>query len=144
MSFLALKRLLASRYVVVQLEASAESDCFSSQTTQSILEILRTSRPDGNFTPADKLRLVLVFYLSSPDNAISKDDVVELEKELKSSGADVSAFDYVRKTREITRMTLSSTLGGTSTPVGGAAGQGAQLFTGFSVFGNKVCLLLLN
>jgi hypothetical protein len=84
-----------------------------------------------------------VFYLSSPDNAISKDDITELEQELKSAGADVAAFDYVRRTREISKMTLSNTLGGTSTPVVGAGGQGGQLFTGFSVFGNKVCYLHL-
>ncbi|KAJ3789941.1 Sly1 vesicle trafficking sec1-like protein [Lentinula aff. detonsa] len=117
-------------------ELFSTEEAIGKQTTQTILEILRSSRPDGNFTPLDKLRLVLVFYLSSPD--LSKDDVAELEKELKSAGADVAAFDYVRRTREISKMTVSSTLGGTSTPVGGASGQGGQLFTGFSVFGNKL------
>ena len=109
------------------------------QTVASILEILRAPRPDGTFTPLDKLRLVLVFYLSSPDNAISKDDIAELEKELKSAGADVSAFDYVRRTREISRMTISaSASGGNMTPVQG--GQGGELFKGFSALGNRVCV----
>ncbi|KAJ3814409.1 Sec1-like protein [Lentinula aff. lateritia] len=117
-------------------ELFSTEEAIGKQTTQTILEILRSSRPDGNFTPLDKLRLVLVFYLSSPD--ISKDDVAELEKELKSAGAEVAAFDYVRRTREISKMAVSNTLGGTSTPVAGAVGQGAQLFTGFSVFGNKL------
>lgn len=81
---------------------------------------------------------MLVFYLSQPDSAVSKNDIEELEKELKSAGADVSAFDYVRRTREISRMTLSAAAtGGTSTPVQG--GQGGELFKGFSVFGNRVC-----
>ncbi|KAJ3988475.1 Sec1-like protein [Lentinula detonsa] len=117
-------------------ELFSTEEAIGKQTTQTILEILRSSRPDGNFTPLDKLRLVLVFYLSSPD--LNKDDVAELEKELKSAGADVAAFDYVRRTREISKMTVSSTLGGTATPVGGASGQGGQLFTGFTVFGNKL------
>ncbi|KAH7881077.1 SLY1 protein [Lentinula edodes] len=117
-------------------ELFSTEEAIGKQTTQTILEILRSSRTDGNFTPLDKLRLVLVFYLSSPD--ISKDDVAELEKELKSAGAEVAAFDYVRRTREISKMAVSNTLGGTSTPVAGAVGQGAQLFTGFSVFGNKL------
>ncbi|KAJ3895116.1 Sec1-like protein [Lentinula edodes] len=117
-------------------ELFSTEEAIGKQTTQTILEILRSSRPDGNFTPLDKLRLVLVFYLSSPD--ISKDDVAELEKELKLAGAEVAAFDYVRRTREISKMAVSNTLGGTSTPVAGAVGQGAQLFTGFSVFGNKL------
>lgn len=110
------------------------------QTVASILETLRASRPDGNFTSTDKLRLVLVFYLSSPDNAISSADIQELEKELKNSGADVSAFEYVRRTREISRMTLSSASVGTNTPVAG--GQGGELFKGFSALGNRVCISL--
>lgn len=89
----------------------------------------------------DKLRLVLVFYLSAPDNTITKDDVTELEKELKTAGADVSAFDYVRRTREISRMTSSISSGatGTSTPsLGSVANQGGELFKGFSALGNRV------
>jgi len=115
------------------------------KTTTSILELLRTSRPDGSFTPQDKLRLVIVFYLSASDHTISKDDIIELEKELKSSGADVAVFEYVRRTREISRM-MSGQFGantGTSTPgLGGVAGQGGELLKGFSAFvGNKVTCL---
>lgn len=83
---------------------------------------------------------MLVFYLSSPDNALSKDDISELEKELTTAGADLSAFQYVRKIRDISRMTVSSTLGGTSTPNAGAGNQGTELFRGFSALGNKVCV----
>ena len=89
-------------------------------------------------TPADKLRLVLVFYLSSPDNAISKEDIAELEKELKAAGADTAAFEYVRRTREISRMTVpSAAVGGTSTPVLGGT-PGGELFKGFSALGNRL------
>lgn len=111
----------------------------SLQTVATILEILRAPRSEGNFTPLDKLRLVLVFYLSSPDNVISRDDINELEKELKVAGADIAAFEYVRRTREITRMTTSSSAAGTghSTPNMGA-GQGGELFKGFSALGNRV------
>ena len=42
--------------------------------------------------PKDKLRLVLVFYLSVPDTVITKEDTTELENELKA-GADV-ALDW--------------------------------------------------
>lgn len=108
------------------------------QTTSSILEFLRASRSDGELTALDKLRLVLVFFLSVPDNVITKDDVTELEKELKSAGADVSAFEYVRRTREISRMTSSISVTGTSTPSLGVAGQGGELFKGFSALGNRV------
>ncbi|KAJ8084604.1 Vesicle trafficking between the ER and Golgi [Marasmius tenuissimus] len=121
-------------------ELFSTEEAINKQTLATILEALRSKRPDGDFTAEDKLRLVLVFYLSSPDNALSKEDIAELEKELKSAGADVAAFDYVRKTREISRMTLSIATGGTNTPLGGGASQGAggELFKGFSVFGNKL------
>ena len=82
-----------------------------------------------------------MFYLSSPDNAISKDDIAELEKELKSAGADLAAFDYVRRTREISRMTMSTALG-SATPVGGSTSQGGELFKGFSALGNRACVLV--
>lgn len=84
---------------------------------------------------------MLVFYLSSPDNAISKDDVAELEKELKSAGADVAAFEYVRRTREISRMTVSGAMAGSATPTLGGA-TGGELFKGFSALGNRVSLLM--
>ncbi|PPQ64299.1 hypothetical protein CVT26_002182 [Gymnopilus dilepis] len=122
-------------------ELFSTEEAISKQTTASILEFLRAPRPDGELTATDKLRLVLVFYLSAPDNAISKDDVAELEKELKSAGADMAAFEYVRRTREISRMTSSLSGGntGTATPVlGSVANQGGELFKGFSALGNRL------
>lgn len=106
------------------------------------MEALRAPRVDGAFTSVDKLRLVLVFYLSSPDNAITKEDINELEKELKAAGADIAAFDYVRRTREISRMTMPSSTAGTghATPNLGT-GQGGELFKGFSALGNRVRLI---
>ncbi|EEB93973.1 hypothetical protein MPER_07299, partial [Moniliophthora perniciosa FA553] len=116
-------------------------EAINKQTVATILETLRSKREDGEFTPQDKLRLVLMFYLSSPDNALSKEDIAELEKELKSAGVDTSAFDYVRRTREISRMSLSVAGGtGSSTPLAWSVSQGGELFKGFSVFGNKACL----
>lgn len=123
-------------------ELFSTEEAISKQTVTSVLETLRASRPDGNFTAVDKLRLVLVFYLSAPDTLITKDDVAELEKELRSSGADVAAFEYVRRTREISRMMQGGSFGGTgsSTPnPNSVAAQGGELFKGFSILGNRVC-----
>ncbi|KAF8899134.1 Sly1 vesicle trafficking sec1-like protein [Infundibulicybe gibba] len=120
-------------------ELFSTEEAINKQTINSILETLRAPRPDGAFTPADKLRLVLVFYLSSPDNALTKEDISELEKELKAAGADVGAFEYVRRTREISRMTMSGAGSGTGTAtpnLGG--GQGGELFKGFSALGNRL------
>ncbi|KAG2159609.1 Sec1-like protein [Suillus bovinus] len=117
-------------------ELFSTEEAINKQTVASILEMLRSHRSGGTLTPEDKLRLVLVFYLSSPDNAISKDDIVELEKELKNAGANTESFEYVRRTREISRMTVPTAVGGASTPVLGA-GQG-ELFRGFTAFGNRL------
>ena len=70
--------------------------------------------------------------------AISKDDIAELEKELKAAGADVAAFEYVRRTREISKMMAPSALGGSSTPIPGTSTPGGELFKGFSALGNRV------
>jgi hypothetical protein len=60
-----------------------------------ILEVLRGKPDTGTPSPEDKLRLVLIYFLSVPQ--ISKDDLAELEKELKASGADTLVLDYVKK-----------------------------------------------
>ncbi|KAK7680546.1 hypothetical protein QCA50_016327 [Cerrena zonata] len=118
-------------------ELFSMEEAMSKQTVQTILETLRNPKPDVNPTAADKLRLVLVFYLSVPDNAITKDDILELEKELSAAGADVSAFEYVRRTREISRMTVPSGIDRSATPVLGGT-PGGELFKGFSALGNRL------
>ena len=111
----------------------------SEQTVQTILEFLRSPKTEGKPTAEDKLRLVIVFFLSSPGNTLSKDDIAELEKELKAAGANTAAFDYVRRVQDVLKMTLASTQGGTSTPMAGGQ-QGGVLFRGFSALGNKASI----
>ena len=78
-------------------ELFSTEEAIGKQTAQAILEFLRHPKGGANPTPTDKLRLVLVWYLSAPDSAITKEDVAELEKELKAAGADIAAFEYVRQ-----------------------------------------------
>jgi hypothetical protein len=118
-------------------ELFSTEEAINKQTVATVLEYLRTPKGEGKPTTVDKLRLVLVFYLSSQDNAIPKDDVAELETELKKQGADVAAFEYVRRLREISRMIVPSM--GSTTPVPGMpGGGGGELFKGFSSLGNRV------
>ncbi|TBU63829.1 Sec1-like protein [Dichomitus squalens] len=119
-------------------ELFSTEEAIGKQTAQAILEALRHPKNGATPTPTDKLRLVLVWYLSAPDSAITKEDVAELEKELKAAGADVAAFDYVRRTREISKMMAPSALGGASTPVPGNTTPGGELFKGFSALGNRL------
>lgn len=72
-----------------------------------------------------------------PDNALSKDDVAELEKEIKAASVDTAAFEYVRRTREISRMSVAAASTGTATPDVGRP-QAGELFKGFSALSNRV------
>jgi Sec1 family len=124
-------------------ELFSTEEAINKQTAATVLEYLRSPKGEGKPTAVDKLRLVLVFYLSSPDNAISRDDVNELETELKKQDADIAAFEYVRRLREISRMIVPSV--GSSTPVPGipgGGGGGGELFKGFSSLGNRVRVFL--
>lgn len=71
------------------------------QNKQTILNTLNglTDDPETQAkpTPEDQLRLVIIYYLTVPDNAISKEDFNELAGVLKAAGADVQALDYVKK-----------------------------------------------
>ena len=124
-------------------ELFSTEEAINKQTVATILKYLRSPEGEGKPTPVDKLRLVIVFYLSSQDNAVSKDDVAELEAELKKQGADIAAFEYVRRLREISRMIVPSA--GAATPIpgtlggaGSGGGGGGELFKGFSSLGNRV------
>jgi len=123
-------------------ELFSTEEAINKQTVATVLEYLRSPKGEGKPTAVDKLRLVLVFYLSSQDNAISRDDATELETEMKKHGADIAAFEYVRRLREISRMIVPSV--GSSTPMpgmpggGGGGGGGGELFKGFSSLGNRL------
>ncbi|KAJ7285651.1 Sly1 vesicle trafficking sec1-like protein [Mycena rebaudengoi] len=112
-------------------------EAIGKQNMQTILATLRGDAPA--LSPEDKLRLVLVFYLSrGNDNALSKDEVNELEKELKSAGTSVGAFEYVRKMREVERMGMGSFSVATGPGTPSTNDAGAELFKGFSVLGNRL------
>jgi len=114
----------------------------SKQTAATILETLRsysntpaskesTDSPAAP-TPADKVRLVIIFYLSASDGAVSKDDLAEIESELKKAGCDLKPLEYVKRVREISRMTNLA-----AAPVA-VQSQGGELLRGFSSLGNRL------
>ncbi|KAF7322812.1 Sly1 vesicle trafficking sec1-like protein [Mycena chlorophos] len=113
-------------------------EAIGKQTTQTVLTTLRGDSPA--LSPEDKLRFVLVFYLSrGADNSLSKDDISELEKELKSAGVGVGAFEYVRKLREVERMGMGSfsVSTGPGTPSGNES-TGGELFNRFNILQNRL------
>lgn len=64
------------------------------QTKAAVLEALKDKSKNN---AEDKVRLLIVFYLSHPDNAIPKEDIAEYENTLKDSGTDISPWQYVKK-----------------------------------------------
>ncbi|GHJ83917.1 hypothetical protein NliqN6_0319 [Naganishia liquefaciens] len=84
-------------------------------------------------TPEDQLRLVIIYYLSVPDNAISKDDMTQLTNMLKEAGANVAALEYVKRVREVMRMTMLA-----SAPALPTQQAGGEWTKGFGVLGNRI------
>jgi len=82
-------------------------------------------------TPDDQIRLVIIYYLSLVDHAMSKEDLADLTGLLKQVGADVAALEYVKKVREVTRMTMMAQ------PVAPAP-QGGEWTRGFGALGSRV------
>ncbi|KAJ9476839.1 Protein SLY1 [Pseudozyma hubeiensis] len=101
-------------------------EAIARQKKETILETVKdASLHDVN----DKLRLFIIYYLSAPDSALSKGDVEEFERVLKDQGADLAALNYVKKVRELTRMTMLASAPAQAAPVEGAGFRG---FSGLS------------
>ena len=75
------------------------------QTKQQILELLND--PDKGKEPLDKLRLFIIWFLST-EQEVSRADMDRFEEALKSVGVDILPLTYIRRVREITRMTMIS------------------------------------
>ncbi|RIB08620.1 snare binding protein Sly1 [Gigaspora rosea] len=101
-------------------------------TRQNKTAVLDAIRDPEKKSPEDKLRFFIIYYLSVDE--ITKEDMVEYEAALRTAKCDLSALNYVKKVREITRMTMMSA------PVTQSSGfsQSSQLFQGFSSIGNKL------
>lgn len=112
-------------------------EAITKQTKAAILSALNgmTDDPDtvAHPTPEDQLRLVIIYFLSVPDHAISKEDLNELTEVLRKANADVAALDYVKRVREVTRMTMLA-----SAPAAPPPSQGGEWTRGFGVLGNRI------
>ena len=75
------------------------------QTKQSILELL--SDEEKGKEPLDKLRIFIIWFLST-EQEVSRTDMERFEEALKKTGVDTLPLTYIRRVREITRMTMIS------------------------------------
>ncbi|KAI4226310.1 MAG: hypothetical protein L6R36_003254 [Xanthoria steineri] len=100
--------------------------------TKGMMNELLNDDAKGN-QPLDKLRLFIIWFLST-EQEVSRSDMERFEEALVKAGADTTALAYIKKVREVTRMTMM-----TSAPTQPAQqSTGGELFRGFSSISNRL------
>jgi hypothetical protein len=102
------------------------------QTKVQILELLNDS--DKGKEPLDKLRIFIIWFLST-EQELSRVDVEQFEESLKKSGVDTSPITYIRRVRELTRMTMISSAPAQQPQQASAS---TELFRGFSSISSRL------
>lgn len=101
------------------------------QTKAQILELLDDA--DKGNQPRDKLRLFIIWFLST-EQEVSRADMERFEESLRKAGVDTLPLTYIRRVREITRMTMIS-----SAPTQPAqTSASTDLFRGFSSISSRL------
>ncbi|RDW67358.1 syntaxin-binding protein [Aspergillus mulundensis] len=100
------------------------------QSKAQILELIND--PNKGANPTDKLRIFLIWFLST-ETELSRADITQFEEALTRTGVqDVTPIAYVKQVRELTRMTMMTTA--TAAP----QQQSSDLFRGFSSLSNRL------
>ncbi|GAA5805225.1 hypothetical protein HPULCUR_010739 [Helicostylum pulchrum] len=102
-------------------------------TRQNKTTLLETIRDEEKKNPEDKMRLFLIYYLSTVEE-ISKEDMEAYENALSEAGCDVEPLHYIKSVRALMRMT--SMISSPPQPQTGFSQN--DLFRGFSSIGNKL------
>ncbi|KAH9836874.1 protein sly1-like [Teratosphaeria destructans] len=102
------------------------------QTKAQILELLKAD--DKGNEPLDKLRLFIIWFLSTEQD-VSRAEMERFEEALKVSGIDVAPLTYIRRVREITRMTMISSA---PTQPQQQTSASNDLFRGFSSLSSRL------
>jgi hypothetical protein len=98
------------------------------QSKSQIMELINDPAKGSN--PTDKLRLFLIWFLST-ETDLSRADLSQFEEALTRAGVeDISPLTYVRQVRELTRMTMMTTAAPQQ--------QSSDLFRGFSSLSNRL------
>lgn len=101
------------------------------QTKSQMLDLLNDS--DKGKEPLDKLRLFIIWFLST-EQEVSRSEMERFEEALKKTGVDTLPVTYIRKVREITRMTMISSAP-TQPPQSSASND---LFRGFTSISSRL------
>ncbi|RFU30956.1 hypothetical protein B7463_g5380, partial [Scytalidium lignicola] len=102
------------------------------QNKTQILELLNDNEKGNN--PADKLRLFIIWFLSTEQD-VTRTDMEKFEEALTGAGANATSLAYVKQVRATTRMTMM-----TSTPATTSqqSSTSTELFRGFSSISNRL------
>ncbi|KAI9766577.1 MAG: Vesicle trafficking between the ER and Golgi [Candelina submexicana] len=103
-------------------------------TKQSKAQILDLLKDEGKGKePLDKLRLFIIWFLST-EQEVSRAEMERFEEALRTAGADTTALVYVKRVREITRMTMMTSAPTQPPP----SSTSTELFRGFSSISNRL------
>ncbi|EME82653.1 uncharacterized protein MYCFIDRAFT_80285 [Pseudocercospora fijiensis CIRAD86] len=102
------------------------------QTKVQMLELLNGS--DKGNQPLDKLRIFIIWFLST-EVELSRADMEQFEEALKKNNVDIMPLAYIRRVREITRITMISSAP-TQQPQQSSASN--DLFRGFSSISSRL------
>ena len=108
-------------------------ETITKQSKTQILDLL--ADPDKGKEPLDKLRLFIIWYLST-EAEISRADMDRFEDALTKAGTDTTALVYVKRVREITRMTMMTST--TTGPATQSSSGGNDIFRGFSSLSSRL------
>ncbi|GAA6021873.1 hypothetical protein JCM10207_004526 [Rhodosporidiobolus poonsookiae] len=102
-------------------------------------DLLEALRDPTHSNPEDKLRLLLCYYFSmiaaGNDKALGRDDLMEYERALQESGAEMGAWEFAKRLRDVMRM---SNLGATPAQPSAMQAAGRDLMGGFSSISNRL------
>lgn len=100
------------------------------QTKAQILELINDTTKGTD--PSDKLRLFIIWFLTT-ETELNRAEMTSFEEALQQAGnQDTASIAYVKRVREITRMTMM-----TSSTVSPQQ-QSSDLFKGFSSLSNRL------
>ncbi|ORX55144.1 Sec1-like protein [Hesseltinella vesiculosa] len=104
-------------------------------TRQNKSLLLETFNDPEKTNPEDKMRLFLIYYLSTVDE-IPPEDMDAYKKALEHAGCNMAPLKYIEKVRALMRMT--SMLTSPTTNTSSSSFSQNDLFRGFSSIGNKL------
>ncbi|EPE28591.1 Sec1/munc18-like (SM) protein [Glarea lozoyensis ATCC 20868] len=101
------------------------------QTKAQMLEVLSDESKGNN--PTDKLRLFIIWYLST-EQEISRGEQEKFEEALKTAGADISSLPYIKQVAKLTKKTMMST----TSQAAPQSSASTQLFSQFSGISSRL------